>query len=137
MTPQEETWIPIKEFTHYEISNLGRVRKISYLRTWVCRDIGYAQLQLFETDGCGMRRVGSGDKGKAKKKFLHRLLAEAFIPNPNNLPCVNHKNGNKKDNRIENLEWCTAAYNNQHAYDIGLRKQIKGVPQPRKIKLLK
>jgi hypothetical protein len=62
--------------------------------------------------------------GKIKQKTVkvHRMIAEAFIPNLDNKPCVNHKNGNKIDNRIENLEWCTYAENTQHAFKTGLMK---------------
>lgn len=55
-------------------------------------------------------------------KKLHRLVAETFIPNPNNYPVINHINGNKLDNRAENLEWCTISHNNKEAYRLGLRK---------------
>lgn len=61
-----------------------------------------------------------GIKRKAKK--LHRLLAEAFIDNPNNYPIINHIDGNKLNNNLDNLEWCNHSYNNQHAWDTGLRK---------------
>jgi hypothetical protein len=53
-------------------------------------------------------------------KYLHRYLAEKYIPNPENKPCVNHINGNKSDNRIENLEWATYYENNKHAKATGL-----------------
>lgn len=66
-------------------------------------------------------------KNKKRKPYLlHRLLAIAFIPNPNNLPQVNHKNAIKSDFRIENLEWCTAKYNKIHAVSLGLSADNSG-----------
>ena len=59
-------------------------------------------------------RVALCENGKQKRVFVHRLVAMKYIPNPHNLPQVNHKNGIKTDNRVENLEWCTASENQQH-----------------------
>lgn len=60
------------------------------------------------------------DGGKQRQYYVHRLVAEAFIPNPTSLPQVNHIDGNTLNNRADNLEWCTAAQNCQHAWDTGL-----------------
>jgi hypothetical protein len=65
---------------------------------------------------------------------IHRLVATAFLPNPNNLPKINHKNGNKLDNRVENLEWCDVRYNTNHYYNseyAGVRKRDNGTYQSR------
>ena len=66
-------------------------------------------------------------KGKVKSQRVHRLIAKAFIPNPNNYPQINHKNGIRDDNRIENLEWCTQAMNNQHAIRTGANISVRNV----------
>lgn len=63
---------------------------------------------------------------RRKTYMVHRLVAQAFIPNPQNKPFVNHKDGDKTNNHVDNLEWCTAAENNQHARDTGLHIQAKG-----------
>lgn len=73
-------------------------------------------------NGCGYHMVNLCKNGKCNLKRVHRLVAEAFIKNPNKYKCVNHKNGIKTDNRVLNLEWCSHAQNNYHAYKIGLKK---------------
>jgi hypothetical protein len=68
----------------------------------------------------GYRFLSLSYQGKTKTTMLHRMLAECFIPNPNNYPQINHKDGNKLNNELSNLEWCTPSYNVQHAWDTGL-----------------
>ena len=69
-------------------------------------------------------------ENKTVTTYLHRIIAQAFLQNPNKDKIINHKNGIKSDNRLENLEWCTSKYNNQHAVDIGLRKPKKRLITP-------
>ncbi len=103
-------WVPVHEYEGlYEISeSLGKVRSLNYngtgrvkiLKALNCRG-GYVQVRLY--------------KNKKWKCFiLSRLVAEHFVPNPLNLPQVNHKNEDKTDNRACNLEWCSAKYNNNY-----------------------
>jgi len=71
------------------------------------------------TDKKGYQRVGLMKNGKLITRKVHRLVAETFISNPNNLPQVNHINSIKHDNRVENLEWCNGKYNTKHAIKSG------------------
>lgn len=71
--------------------------------------------------GKGYRYVSLNKDGRRKNHYVHRLVAESFIDNPNKYPQVNHINGDKDDNRVSNLEWVTCAENIQHSFDIGLR----------------
>ena len=67
------------------------------------------------------------DEGKRKNRFIHRLMAETFIPNPNNKPQVNHIDGNKQNNNVSNLEWSTVALNTQHGYNYSAYSNIRKV----------
>ena len=78
----------------------------------------------------GYYRVTLAKNGRKRQVYLHRLLAEHFIPNPLNLPQVNHKDGNKLNCKLENLEWVTVQENVIHAYKNGLTNHVKGVNHP-------
>lgn len=99
----------------YQISIHGQVwsaTKRDFMKPMVT-DKGYLTVEL---------RKG-GHRSKAR---IHRLVAEAFIPNPDNLPEVNHKDGDKTNNHVSNLEWCTHSDNLKHAYQTGLEKVVSG-----------
>lgn len=78
----------------------------------------------------GYKRVGISLPDGLKFFTVHRLVARKYIPNPDNLPCVNHKDGNKLNNHKDNLEWCTHRENSQHASSLGLMVQKFGEDNP-------
>ena len=101
-----EQWKPIKGYEElYEVSNLGRVKSLPRNGT-----IKEEKILKQYVDRYGYLYVGLRNK-KVKKCKVHRLVAEAFIFNPNNLPQVNHKDENKQNNCVNNLEFCTSKYN--------------------------
>lgn len=89
----------------YQVSNLGNVKSLNYKHT------GKEKILTPDKDRYGYFKVVLHKQGKRKKFFVHRLVAQAFLPNSQNLEQVNHKNEIKTDNRVQNLEFCTPKYN--------------------------
>ena len=105
-----EEWRDIKGYEgKYMVSNLGRVKSLNYNKT------GKEGILKGVDNGDGYLVVELSKDGKGKTCRINRLIAQAFIPNPDNLPEVNHKNEDKTDNRVENLEWCTKQYNIEYS----------------------
>lgn len=124
-----EYWVDIKHYEGlYKISNLGRIKSLA--KEWVCGKNSKRIKQETFISICTTTEyynIRLHKKGlKSKYYTIHRLLAEHFIPNPQNKAEVNHINGDKHDNRLENLEWATSAENRQHAFDNGLKVASKG-----------
>ena len=114
---EKEQWKWIEGFEGlYRVSNFGRVysekTKKFLSQNRVTKD-GYIHVALRKN-------------GKVYERRVNRLVAEAFLPNPENKPTVNHKDGNKLNNHVDNLEWATKEENMQHAYKLGLKKPIRG-----------
>ncbi len=111
-----EQWLHIKGFLNYQVSTFGRVRNIRTGRFLKGRPTnkGYMRVDLCKGDG-----------SKPVPRYIHRLVGEAFIDNPNNLPCINHKDENPSNNCVWNLEWCDYKYNSQYS----LHRQEREVEQ--------
>lgn len=127
---QIEIWKPVIGYEDlYEVSSHGRIKSLS---RFIEKDNGTIQrfkekILKLQSDAYGYKVVALTKDKKATNKKFHRIIAEAFIPNPDNLPEINHKNGIKSDNRIENLEWCTRRHNLIHALENGLSYRKGGI----------
>lgn len=112
-----ELYVPVKGYENiYEVSNLGNIRTLDrnviYKNGTTHFYKGIYKKQSKDKDGYSIVKFNKNNIRKHKK--VHRLVAEAFIPNPYNLPCINHKDEVKTNNRVENLEWCSVKYNNNY-----------------------
>jgi len=113
----KEIWVLINTIRgRYEISNRGRLRKY----------VAKYKNPILLKGGLGSQGYWTYNL-VARRELAHRIIAKAFIPNPNNLPFINHKDGNKLNNSIANLEWCTPRENIAHAAKTGLMKWRRGV----------
>lgn len=116
-----EQWKDIEGYNGlYQVSNTGKVISLNWKRTGQIKEMclkshnkGYQQIELVDKNG------------KKKTHLVHRLVATAFIENPNGLPMINHKDENKLNNNVENLEWCDSSYNAKYYAD----RHIKGRPR--------
>lgn len=104
----------------YQVSNLGKVKRLNYRGSEKERSLKNYLSSI------GYYKICLSKNGKVTTVNIHRLISQAFIPNPYNKPQVNHINGIKSDNRIENLEWVTCKENIEHAHKIGLINSSKG-----------
>ena len=119
----EEEWKAIQGYEGiYEVSNFGNVRSLPRYKRGNLDSKVFIEGKTIKQvkNNRGYYIVQLSKNNKVKNFSVHRLVAEAFIPNPNNFPQVNHINGNKKDNRVENLEWVSASTNVKHAVSMGL-----------------
>lgn len=125
-----EEWRPVRGLEdNYEVSNLGRVRRIkSGCGTYEGRILNF----LNHSNGYVIAPMTLNSK--KHRRYVHRMVAEAFIPNPDGKPEVNHIDGNKHNNCVDNLEWATRSENNRHMFRTGLVDMAKFAESKRKPK---
>lgn len=125
-----EKWVKIDGYNHYEISTHGRLR--TWDKTIRLRHKSFPLPLLLQqgTHSQGYKRVQLQQNCKFKMELIHRLVAKAFIHNPNRLNEVNHIDNIPSNNHYSNLEWCTHSENLKHAFAIGAAKRRKGEDAP-------
>lgn len=122
-------WKDIKGFENYKISDDGRIISKEFVNEYqrknkdgtfktIRRTLKERELKPWISFGYKVIQLCNGKK--RRKTFVHILVAETFLEKPSTAECVNHKDGVKTNNSVDNLEWCTYSENNQHAYDMGL-----------------
>lgn len=117
---ENEVWVDVREFEgYYKVSSLTRVKRL--YRESPTKDGKLKKLPerlMSQSNSLGYMACSFRVGAHVKQRKVHRMIAEAFIPNPDNKPHINHINGDRSDNRIENLEWCTSAENAIHAFRV-------------------
>lgn len=142
---ENEIWKDIKDFEGlYQISSLGRVKSLERITIDYMHTNGvHKKERILAPKICaaGYKVVCLSKKHKNYHKLVHRMVAQAFVPNPENLPVVNHKDENKQNNIIQNLEWCShkynLCYNNLHIRRIKKTKRTNTVRYGKKITIIK
>lgn len=111
-----EVWMPVVGYEGiYEVSNHGRIKSLKF---------GKEKIRSLNLDGWGYFQVGLNRDGRERKMLVHRLVANAFLDNPEAFKQVNHIDGCKTNNDIRNLEWCDQSHNQKHAWETGLKKYV-------------
>ena len=138
----QEQWKDIKGYENiYQVSNLGNVRSVDrYINQKNSKCDKYNHIYKGKIlkqfiNNAGYCQVQLSYKYKSIPKRVHRLVAETFISNPKNYKCVNHIDGNKQNNNVNNLEWCTYSHNNSEARRLGLNKGYKGMTYKKRCEL--
>lgn len=133
-----ESWKDVKGYEGlYQVSSFGRVKRMTkkvYNPGTYSGECTYREKLLSpHIDSVGYYQILLRNKNKIKRVRVHRIVAEAFIDNPNELPVINHKDGNKLNNNIDNLEWCSHSHNTKEAFRIGLahHKSLWGSEHPK------
>lgn len=128
-TAANEVWRPIAGYEGlYEVSSLGQVRSLDRIINEIFKGTPYTR--NIKGRVLRQRKIYRGYCAitlKNKSLFIHRIVAEAFVPNPDNLPEINHKDENKLNNRADNLEWCDRLYNVN--YGTGIQRREKTIEQ--------
>ena len=124
----QEIWKDIENYEGcYQVSNLGRVRSLTRkVKTFNGFRTTKGQLLKPLKTNTNYYRVDLKRNQKDKYISIHRLVAQAFIPNPNNYPVINHIDGDTSNNAVTNLEWCTQSHNIKEAYRVGRAKPTSG-----------
>lgn len=107
----------------YQVSNTGKVKTLQ-------KQVGRKETEKIMKANkvwTGYLRIGLRKNGKTKNTYIHRIVAQEFIENPEHKPIINHKNGNRQDNRVENLEWCTFGENSRASKKITTTKRYNSV----------
>lgn len=106
----EEIWLDIEGYEgKYMVSNLGRVKSLNYCNS------NKERIMSLGNNGNGYLYASLQINHKRKNIYVHRLVAKSFIPNPNKFPVINHKDENKQNNCVDNLEWCTQKFNTRYS----------------------